>query len=294
MIRVFLLLTLLSFNQFTFDLLFQRLISLTEPTTTRFNFDWFKLCPGDEEFSVLLPVQPTVTIESSGYTYKKGGERVLNHRAYSGYIEDFGFAIESYLAANPERLFIQMYEPFKAMPMISEQKESGLIRRRYLRPVESGVGELQVVTTAHHIYVLTAASREDGRNLSKFISSFTPEHCDGPPADLTVNNGSNRYVATTEDSYAQKEVDQKALVVFKPKPQYTLEARLRKETGVVVLKGILSSTGKVEVLEVVKRLNYGLTEEAISAAKNFVFLPAKKDGRSVSVRMTLEFRFNLY
>ena len=64
-------------------------------TANRFRLDWFKLCPSDEEFSVLVPTKPTVTVEPL-YTYAKGRESVLGHIAYSGYVEDFAFVIESY------------------------------------------------------------------------------------------------------------------------------------------------------------------------------------------------------
>ena len=58
----------------------------------------------DEEFSALVPVQPSVLIQSDGYTLSQGGETVLAHRAYSGYADGFVFVIESYRAARPQRL----------------------------------------------------------------------------------------------------------------------------------------------------------------------------------------------
>jgi len=41
-------------------------------------------------------------------------------------------------------------------------------------------------------------------------------------------------------------------------------------------------------------LPFGLTEQAIAAARQIKFVPAVKDGRPVSVFMQLEYNFNLY
>jgi hypothetical protein len=50
----------------------------------------------------------------------------------------------------------------------------------------------------------------------------------------------------------------------------------------------------VQGISVVKGLPDGLTERAISAAKQIRFTPAEKDGRNVSQYVTLEYNFNIY
>jgi hypothetical protein len=50
----------------------------------------------------------------------------------------------------------------------------------------------------------------------------------------------------------------------------------------------------VQGISVVKGLPDGLTERAISAAKQIRFTPAEKDGRTVSQYVTLEYNFNIY
>ena len=259
------------------------------------DFTWQRICPEDEEFSTLLPLQPTVTREHSRhYTYKAEGERVLRHIAYSGYVKDLGFVIESYQAANPERLFVEMNEPFKVLPLLEEQQKSGFATRKYRWQVDFSVGEVYVFTARSHLYVLTVVSRQTDPALARIFSSFSLESCQRTAIDVTQPQKIERYVPNNEKIYSQKEVDQKAIVVFRSKPQYTEEALQRGKKGVVILNGILSTSGKVIVLDVVKSVKYGLTEAAIASVNNLVFLPAKKNGESVSVRMTLEYHFNLY
>jgi TonB family protein len=90
------------------------------------------------------------------------------------------------------------------------------------------------------------------------------------------------------------EVTRKAVITSKPEPGFTEEARKNNVTGVVRLRAILSAGGSVQGISVVKGLPDGLTERAISAAKQIRFTPAEKDGRTVSQYVTLEYNFNIY
>lgn len=91
-----------------------------------------------------------------------------------------------------------------------------------------------------------------------------------------------------------REVTRKAVITSKPEPSFTEEARKNNVTGYVRLKMILSSSGAVQNIQVVKGLPDGLTEKAIAAARNIRFSPAQKDGRTVSQWVTVEYSFNIY
>ena len=94
--------------------------------------------------------------------------------------------------------------------------------------------------------------------------------------------------------YAVYEVDQRARLLAKPEPQYTEEARRNQVSGTVTLRAIFSSSGEVIQIRALNTLPFGLTEKAIAAARQIKFVPAMKDGHPVSVRMQLEYNFNLY
>lgn len=91
-----------------------------------------------------------------------------------------------------------------------------------------------------------------------------------------------------------REVTSKARVLSKPEPTYTEAARKNQITGTVVLRAVFSSSGSVQNIHAVSGLPDGLTERAISAAKQIRFVPATKDGRPVSMWMELQYNFNLY
>jgi TonB family protein len=94
--------------------------------------------------------------------------------------------------------------------------------------------------------------------------------------------------------FTGREVTSKARLISKPEPQYTEDARKNQVTGTVVLKVVFSSNGSVTNIRTVSGLPYGLTERAIAAARQIKFVPATKDGHTVSMWMQLEYNFNLY
>lgn len=94
--------------------------------------------------------------------------------------------------------------------------------------------------------------------------------------------------------FKQTEVNVRARVVSKPEPQYTEEARRNQITGTVILSVIFSRTGQVTNIRPVQTLCCGLTEKAIVAARQIRFVPATRNGQTVSVYMQLEYNFNLY
>jgi hypothetical protein len=57
---------------------------------------------------------------------------------------------------------------------------------------------------------------------------------------------------------------------------------------------IFASDGELKHILIIRALGYGLTTQAIKAARLIKFEPAMKDGRPVSMYMRLEYNFNLY
>ena len=94
--------------------------------------------------------------------------------------------------------------------------------------------------------------------------------------------------------FKTSEVTKKAVITSKPEPGFTESARVFGVTGVVRIRAILTATGTVEGVNVVKWLPHGLTQKALSAARLIRFEPAQKDGRAVSQYVTLEYNFNIY
>jgi len=71
------------------------------------------------------------------------------------------------------------------------------------------------------------------------------------------------------------------VVLAKPLPTYTAEARQLKIEGDVTLQVRFAASGQVEVLRVISGLGHGLDEQARIAAERIRFKPATKDGHAV-------------
>ena len=97
---------------------------------------------------------------------------------------------------------------------------------------------------------------------------------------------------TSGNIYIGRDVDVKARLLTRPEPAYTEKAHHNKVEGVVILKAVLSNTGRVENIHVFASLPDGLTEQAINAARKIKFVPAVKDGKSVSMWIQLEYHFS--
>jgi TonB family protein len=100
----------------------------------------------------------------------------------------------------------------------------------------------------------------------------------------------------TDDNrvFTTREVTQKARIIARPEPAYTESARKYSVIGSVVLRGVISSTGAMTGIQIVKGLPHGLTDAAVEAAKRIKCLPAIKDGRPVAQYIQIEYNFNLY
>jgi TonB family protein len=100
--------------------------------------------------------------------------------------------------------------------------------------------------------------------------------------------------AGQEPAFSSREVTRKAVIVWKPEPLYTDEARRSRSRGTIVIKAVLSSDGQVTNVRTLNELKDGLTESAVEAARNIRFFPAEKDGKPVSQSVQLEYNFSVY
>jgi len=83
-------------------------------------------------------------------------------------------------------------------------------------------------------------------------------------------------------------------ILAKPRASYTDEARAQNVQGTVRLKVTLLASGGIGSITPVTRLPYGLTEQAIAAARQIRFEPKKINGSPQSVTMTFEYNFSIY
>jgi TonB family protein len=71
-----------------------------------------------------------------------------------------------------------------------------------------------------------------------------------------------------------------------------MEAKIQ---GSVWLECVVNEQGDISDVQVTRSLDteYGLDQEAVSAARQWKFEPGRKDGKPVAVRITIELTFTL-
>ncbi len=82
------------------------------------------------------------------------------------------------------------------------------------------------------------------------------------------------------------------VVISKPQPEYTSEAKQLKVQGDVILRVTFTASGQVVVQGVVQGLGHGLDEEARRVAQQIRFRPATRNGQAVdkTTNMTITFQ----
>ncbi|MBV8115701.1 MAG: energy transducer TonB [Silvibacterium sp.] len=100
--------------------------------------------------------------------------------------------------------------------------------------------------------------------------------------------------AATPAPPKQQQVQATPIVVLsKPKPNYTVEARQLKIEGDVKLEVRFTASGHVEVLQILSGLGHGLDEQAKAVAQAIQFKPATKDGRPIDQVTVIRITFQL-
>jgi TonB family protein len=92
---------------------------------------------------------------------------------------------------------------------------------------------------------------------------------------------------------AQEPPTTSIVVLSKPLPNYTAEARQLKIEGDVTLEVRFTASGDVQVLRVINGLGHGLDEQAKLAAEHIRFKPATKDGHAVDQVSVVHITFQM-
>lgn len=83
-------------------------------------------------------------------------------------------------------------------------------------------------------------------------------------------------------------------LLSKPRANYTQPARINEVEGAVRLRVTFLASGEIGDIIPISGLAYGLTEQAIAAARQIKFEPETRDGIAVSVTKVLEYSFYIY
>lgn len=278
--------------------LYTRAIGAATLSSSQAAADWQRYAIRGGEFSVLLPTAPAMT------TYELRADPFSRNRVrhiISAYSEGVAYAI--YVAERKQSLDQYIGQSRYSSPndFKRDVKVGDLSGKEYAFQDADIKRVTQYFITKRYLYSFIAQGSLLGNpdvGIPRFFDSITFDPnatgiaiVDGPgdqPIDAAAPLGSNVRVVTG------KQVTRKAMVITKPEPTYTEDARKNQVTGTVVLRCVFTSSGAVTQIRVVSDLPHGLSDRAIAAARQIRFIPAIKDGHFVSMFIQLEYNFNLY
>lgn len=262
--------------------------------------DWDRYTLTDGEFSVLLPTVPAMSTFSRRLDrFSKSQQRNL----IGAYAQGVVYAILIFEVRQSLDEFIAASGLKYGSELTREVTVSGIRGKECTFENDNIRRVTQFFVRGQQIYVFKAQGSRLGNpdvGIPRFFESIK---FDRPSGGLVIVDGPGNQeskdttvVTDGKDAavFTGREVATKAMVITKPEPAYTDEARERKITGTVVLRCEFSSSGAVTNIRVVSDLPHGLTEKAIAAARQIRFIPAVKDGKFVSIYIQLEYNFNLY
>ncbi len=262
---------------------------------------WKRYTVRFEKFSVELPTHPAMNtdIQIVGYERDERREVVLG-----AYAEGVVYTVYTLENRYPEKNFNAFCKEVFLRPVwnpASEKKfELNKIKGRQYYSNHPLGGVVQMFSGNGRLYRFQAfgAPPEDPR-VKQFFSSIELRENDEAIPVVEGKGVTFKPIGQTESPSDQQvfrgtQVDRKALVIMKPEPSYTLEARQFQTVGSVVLKVVFAGDGSITNIQVVEDLPRGLTKQAIQSAEKIKFIPAVKDGKYVSMWYQLVYNFNLY
>jgi len=247
--------------------------------------------PGDE-FSVELPGEPSV-FRTLRYINSDDSESMRVFGLYSSGAVYIVAAFDKPRGSESFDDFVSYVHSRHAFENLSK-RDAALGGFKGSEYSEGGRLKYRVFRSPRRAYLVWADGEQapSARFLNSLMLSPKPEGAEikgTTPARPTVT-----LVPENDGPFKHSEVTRKAVIAYKPQPGFTEEARKNNVSGVVRLRAVLSSSGRMTNVTVIKGLPDGLTEKAIAAARAIIFLPAQKDGREVSQYVVLEYNFNIY
>lgn len=268
-------------------------ISTSSPEAPRNREDpssWKRYTVKDEEFSVKLPTVPSMTTNKvfQARLQKQRLERQLK-TSLGGIV----YTIDVFENRKPQQSleeFIAEQNANSTIDLTTERNLSvnGFDGKEYSFQNKTYPAMVQFFATEQRLYRFTAIGPAEHAGVKQFFSSIMlgkkPEGTkieEGPGIPLELDTGERIFLGS--------EVDTKARLLVKPEPVYPRDGR----RGRVVLRAVFAANGTVTNIQVLSTVDDELTELAIEAARRIKFVPARKNGKPISMWIQLEYNFNL-
>jgi hypothetical protein len=114
------------------------------------------------------------------------------------------------------------------------------------------------------------------------------------PNPVKTVSGDGRRSDNPEAAQTPNNLPTALKIISKPRAQYTDAARFYAMEGKSILRVTFLANRSIGSISVVKKLPFGLTEQAVTAARSMTFEPATKNGVAITMTKPIEYSFTIY
>ena len=266
-----------------------------------------------DEFSILMPAQPTTLVTRFEIRLKR--DAVIDEdRTFAAYADQAVFLVRVLKTSNPKKTLDAIAASHESddksgVKVSSQDIALGNFKGKQVEVSdvsddykERYFSRIQYFATKRQVYAISASAR-DGSNpsISQFFSTLKlggmVYDADGSDHDKVGKADTPNMVSAqpprADQIYKPEEVTRKAVFVWTPvAPFMQVPREINFSTGLIKLQMVLSATGQITDVKVLKGLTRNMNEKVIEGVKYFKFIPAEKDGQPVSQWYTFEYSFN--
>ncbi|HCA59501.1 MAG TPA: hypothetical protein DEP46_16145 [Blastocatellia bacterium] len=279
---------------------------------------WRNLAPPSEEFSVDVPIELDVVTNSF--------ESIVFEQSYQGRLGDtyffiFSDDIEDGDGHTNVRLAVSTYtsEQIGEIPTngkfasYSFDSGDGFFHRIMLTQTNKRIYSFHTVSLSpddplvKRFFSTVKIEEESPERLWNPVNVFSPDvtdpekdgkadtgsgfaSCSGPRRDPVLNPGAEASRPTVPATARISSLT----ITSRPKPNFTELARVYSVSGTVLVRVTFGADGRIGAITPIRRLPFGLTENAIRAAEKIQFRPRIEGGKPVTTSRTVEYSFTLY
>ena len=268
---------------------------------------WQGLSGKNEEFFFLIPEGFQTFADGDYFTMTKRGDKaqIDNRRTLARYINGVVLMIEFY-EGDAKNILAALTERQKGQ-IVKDEFINGFQFKSYVEKTPEFIWETQYFLLKKRLYVLQGVARAENnqivRNFFQSVRLVNQKQTAAPNLNKDVKSDSitnlpeiseNLPVRTDDSQMLADKPDRGVIILYRPRPKFSPEARRARLSGRVKLKVLFSSSGKITKVEILSGLGSGLNETAVNAAEQIQFLPAEKGGKLVSSYKTVEYTFSTY
>ena len=267
-----------------------------------------------DEFSILLPSQPTAVVDRLDFSFKVDGQTIKEERVFSCYAGGAVFLVRVLITPNGQKAFAEFWESRrrggKDVPSGVSARDIALgnfkgkeveIHGESYHYKESFYRRIQYFATKRNIYMISATARDENNpHIGSFFSSLqlgdaasgaraTSLPAQGRPASAEAAPPRE---PETEQILKPEEVSRKAIIVWESDPGAHEEIlRLNSPIYRLKIQMVLRASGQVTDAKVLSGVTPVINEKFVEAAKYTKFIPAEKGGRPISQWHIAEYVF---